>query len=121
MASISCWTPASVERSASTVRTLEPTSDSASSNGVSAARMRSKPSVAASLAISRPMPLEAPVTTASSRCDTVGLPSGLEHDLGVSVLLVVELLVAARAVLERHAVADQEGRIDLALGDRGVE
>ena len=37
----------------------------ASTNGVSAATIRSKPSWAASLAISSPMPLEAPVMIAS--------------------------------------------------------
>lgn len=33
----------------------------------------------------------------------------LEHDLGVFVLLVVEQLVAVRPLIERHAVADEEG------------
>ena len=35
----------------------------------------------------------------------------LEHDLRATVLLVVELAVAFRAILQRHGVADQEGRI----------
>src|SRR5688500_10835174 len=39
---------------------------------------------------------------------------GLEDDLGVVVLIVVELLVALGSVFERHGVADQESGIELA-------
>ena len=69
------------------------------------------------------MPVEAPVTTAnlpllSAMCDLLsgGLRQvGLQDDLGHLVLLVLEDVVAVRRILERQAVADQEGGVDLAL------
>src|SRR5690348_1773415 len=121
-------TPLLVERSASTSWTVTPNSLSAgpaSTNGVSAATMRSKPSFAASFAISRPIPLDAPVTTARLRelmaqlllflLGRGGL--GLEDDLRVAVLIVVPVLVHFGRLLEGSVVGDEEGRIDLPLLD----
>src|SRR6185503_6831918 len=129
----SSWsTPLLVERSASTSWTVTPNSlnaGPASTNGVSAATMRSKPSFAASLAISRPIPLDAPVTTARLRELMAQLllfllgggGLGLEDDLGVVVLVVVPVLVHLGRLLERGVVRDEEGRVDLPLLDHVEE
>src|SRR5690606_32597964 len=45
----------------------------------------------------------------------------LQDDLGAGVLFVVELPVPLGPLVERQTMADEEGRIDLALGDRRVE
>ncbi len=62
------------------------------------------------------MPLDAPVTIrefaghVSSPQAGDAIETGLEHDLGHFVLLVVEHLVALGRLLERQPVGDQEGR-----------
>src|SRR5690606_38578833 len=58
-----------------------------------------------------------------SRCRSgrQSVKAGLEDDLGAGVLFVVEFPVPLGPLVERQAMADEEGRIDLALGDRRIE
>ena len=69
-----------------------------------AAISRSNSFLAHSLASSNPIPVEAPVTTASLRCDSgIGclLHARLQYDLDAAVLLVTECLVKLRPLLSR--------------------
>src|SRR5690606_14319629 len=68
------------------------------------------------------MPLEAPVTTASPRSSAIGsLHSRFEHHLSRLVLLLVEEAIALARLLERQAMADEEGRVDAPLADHVEE
>ena len=58
------------------------------------------------------MPVEAPVTIDYWPWHGSSL-TGLQHDLGHVVLLIVEHTIPVRRLFERHPVRDQEGRIDL--------
>src|SRR5919202_292169 len=86
----SCSTPSGVERSACTASTVAPSAwrspAAAASSASSAATIRSKSWAANCLASSKPMPLEAPVTSASERGEEVGsmppilpAPAACEH------------------------------------------
>src|SRR4051795_1216860 len=91
--------------------------------------IRSKSCLTHSRASSRPMPVDAPVTTASFRCvSSMGcllaayfarlLQAGLEYHLDATVLLLAEHLIEIRAVFERRHVRDDEGRINLSILDQ---
>src|SRR3954451_15585333 len=117
-------TPSVVARSACTTSTVPPlrrSSSAAPSISASlAAMIKSKLFFAHSLASSRPIPVEAPVTTASLRwLSDMGrlLHTGFEDNLDAAVLLVAESLVELRPLFERSRVSDDEGGIDVAVLD----
>src|SRR3954452_2679810 len=113
-----------VARSACTTSTVPPSRRSSSAalsiSASLAAMIRSKLFFAHSLASSSPIPVEAPVTTASLRwlsdMDRL-LHTGLEDNLDAAVLLVAEGLVEFGSLFERGCVGDDEGRIDVAVLD----
>src|ERR1700704_843385 len=113
-----------VARSVCTTSTAQPSRRSSSAalsiSASLAAMMRSKLFFAHSLASSRPIPVEAPVTTASLRwVADMGrlLHAGLEDNLDAAVLLVAKSFVKFRPFFERGRVGDDEGGIDVAVLD----
>src|SRR2546421_5361882 len=92
-------TPSHVARSACTLSTVAPSAwmscAARATPASSAAITRSYPWSANCLASSYPMPLDAPVTTATGR-------SGLEEDLDCSIFFLLEVLVHSGGVVQRY-------------------
>src|SRR4051794_37331077 len=117
-----------VARSAWTLSTTPPWRRSSlaavSISGSLAAMSRSNWFFAHSLASSSPIPLDAPVTTASGRlASSIGclLHARLQDDLDATVLLVAKCLVEFRTLLERSDVCDDARRVDVAALDAREE